>query len=385
MKHRRQSIDTAVIHAGQIRPRIGRAVVPPIFRTSIYEYTGETSYDGQGYSRLNTTPNHRTLHARLAALENAEAALVAGSGMAAITTGILTVCKSGDHLLMLDSPYGGTRAIATDDLPRLGVEVTFIDGNDPASWLARLRPNTKGIYVESISNPLMKVPDLEAAVGFARQHGLVSMIDSTFATPVNFRPAEIGFDLIFHSATKYLNGHTDLIAGAIIGRRELVEKVHHRLNHLGGMLDPESCSLLERGIKTLALRVRRQNESALKIAQFLSGHPRIERVNYPGLPHNIGHAIAAALFDGFGGMLSFEIAGGHAAALRFIGRLTIPVNAVSLGGVESLVILPAVTAYASTPKAEREALGITDGLVRMSVGIEDPAELLDDIRQALES
>ena len=384
MTPRRLSIDTAVIHAGQARPRIGRAVVGPIFRSSIYEYTGETSYDGQGYSRLNTTPNHKTVHARLAALENAEDALVTGSGMAAITTGILTVCKSGDHLLMLDSPYGGTRAIATDDLPRLGVEVTFIDGNDPASWPGRLRPNSKGIYVESISNPLMKVPDLQAAVAFARQHHLVSMIDSTFATPVNFRPAEVGFDLIFHSATKYLNGHTDLIAGAVIGRRDLIDQVHHRLNHFGGMLDPEACALLERGMKTLALRVRRQNESALSIARCLHEHPRIERVNYPGLPHNPGHAFAAALFDGFGGMLSFEIDGGLPAAQRFISRLTIPVNAVSLGGVESLVILPAVTAYASTPRDQREALGITDGLVRLSVGIEDPAELLDDIKQALE-
>lgn len=383
MTQKYPTIDTAAIHAGHPRPRIGRAVVPPVFRSSTYEYGGQTSYDALGYSRLNTTPNHELLHVKLAALEHAEAALVAGSGMAAISTAILTVCGAGDHVLMIDTPYGGTRTLAVEDLPRLGVEVSFVDPNDPDDWNGKLKSNTRVIYMESITNPLAKVPDLEAAVDFARSNGLVSMIDSTFASPVNFRPAEIGFDLVFHSATKYLNGHTDVVAGAVIGRRDLVAKIHHALNHLGGMLDPEACSLLDRGLKTLALRVRRQNDSALRIATFLEDHDRIERVNYPGLESHPAHAIAKKLFDGFGGMISFEIQGGKEAAEEFIERLTIPIYAVSLGGVESLVILPAFTAYAAVPKAEREALGISDGLVRLSVGIEHPDDLLADIAQAL--
>ncbi len=379
-----RSISTAAVHAGEPQPRIGGAVSMPIFQSSTFLYEGETDYHAGRYVRLNNTPNHEALHRKLAALENAEAALVASSGMAAISTSLLAVLGAGDHLLVVDCPYGGTRGFVVDDLPRWGITHTFIDGDDPADWREKVRPNTRAILVETITNPLMQVPDLPAVVEFAAAGNLVSMVDNTFASPVNFRPAELGFDLSLHSCTKYLNGHTDLAAGAVIGRAELVDRIRILLNHLGGTLDPHACFLLHRGIKTVVLRVRQQNQSALLIARFLEAHPAVTRVNYPGLESHPAHERARALFDGFGGMLSFELAGGVTAADRFLERVTIPIVAVSLGGVESLVIRPAATAYANVPRQERERLGVSEGLVRLSVGIEDTDELIDDLRAALE-
>ncbi len=379
-----RSISTAAVHAGEPQPRIGGAVSMPIFQSSTFLYEGETDYHAGRYVRLNNTPNHEALHRKLAALENAEAALVASSGMAAISTSLLAVLGAGDHLLVVDCPYGGTRGFVTEDLPRWGITHTFIDGDDPADWREKLRPNTRAILVETITNPLMQVPDLPAVVEFAAASNLVSMVDNTLASPVNFRPAQLGFDLSLHSCTKYLNGHTDIAAGAVIGRAVLVDRVRILLNHLGGTLDPHACFLLHRGIKTVVLRVRQQNQSALLIARFLEAHPAVTRVNYPGLESHPAHERARALFDGFGGMLSFELAGGVAAADRFLERVTIPIVAVSLGGVESLAIRPAATAYANVPRQERERLGVSEGLVRLSVGIEDTDELINDLRAALE-
>ncbi|MCH6551990.1 MAG: PLP-dependent transferase [Planctomycetes bacterium] len=384
IKNQTTSISTAAVHAGEPQPRIGGAVSMPIFQSSTFLYEGETDYHAGRYVRLNNTPNHEALHRKLAALENAEAALVASSGMAAISTSLLAVLRAGDHLLVVDCPYGGTRGFVTEDLPRWGITHTFIDGDDPADWREKVRPNTRAILVETITNPLMQVPDLPAVVEFAAAGNLVSMVDNTFASPVNFRPAELGFDLSLHSCTKYLNGHTDLAAGAVIGRAVLVDRIRILLNHLGGTLDPHACFLLHRGIKTVVLRVRQQNQSALLIARFLEAHPAVTRVNYPGLESHPAHERARALFDGFGGMLSFELAGGVAAADRFLERVTIPIVAVSLGGVESLAIRPAATAYANVPRQERERLGVSEGLVRLSVGIEDTDELINDLRAALE-
>ncbi|MCH7798365.1 MAG: PLP-dependent transferase [Planctomycetes bacterium] len=378
------TIDTKAVHAGEPQPRIGGAVAMPIFQSSTYLYEGETDYHALRYVRLNNTPNHEVLHRKLKALEGAESALVTSSGMAAITTAILGVLRSGDHMLALDCPYGGTRGFLAEDLPRFGMSCTFIDPMLPASWPAALRDNSRVIYMESITNPLMQVPDLRAFVEFARAHNLVSMVDNTFASPVNFRPAEIGIDLSLHSCTKYLNGHNDLAAGAIIGRADLVDELRLLLNHLGGTLDPHACFLLHRGIKTLALRVRRQNDSAGRIADFLEKHAAISVVNYPGLASNRGHGRAAELFDGYGGMMSFDFVDGVPAARQFLEGVTIPIVAVSLGGVESLIIRPAVTAYANVPPAERRRLGVTDSLVRLSVGIEDANDLVEDLRAALD-
>lgn len=379
-------IDTKVVHAGEPRPRHDGAVAMPIFQSATYETRGtEEGYHDVRYVRLNNTPNHLALHGKLSALENAEAALVTASGMAAITTSLLTVLSQGDHLLVQDCVYGGTHTFIAHDFRRFGIEYDVIDGTDASSWKAKLRSNTRAIYVEAIANPLMSVSDLAGVTAFAREHGLVSMIDNTFASPVNFRPAEWGFDLSLHSCTKYLNGHNDVVAGAVIGRADLVEQVRLNLNHLGGTLDPHACYLLHRGIKTLALRVRHQNVSALAIARFLEEHAAVANVNYPGLVGSPSHERAAEFFDGFGGMLSFELKGGVAAAESFMDRVELPVIAVSLGGVDTLLTRPATTSHKGLSVQERERIGLSDGLVRMSVGIEASEDLIDDLSRALEA
>ncbi|HYM00481.1 MAG TPA: PLP-dependent transferase, partial [Blastocatellia bacterium] len=240
------------------------------------------------------------------------------------------------------------------------------------------------VYVEALSNPLLQVSDLKAAVDLAQKHQLVSIIDNTFATPVNFRPAEHGFDISLHSCTKYMNGHSDIVAGACIGRAELIDRIRHTLNHLGGSLDPHACFLLHRGLKTLALRVRYQNESAMRIAQFFEGHPKVPTVNYPGLETHPQHAIARSLFEGFGGMMSMELKGSVEDAERFIHKTTIPICAPSLGGVETLITRPATTSHAGVSPEERKRQGISDSLIRVSVGIENTDELIEDFRQALD-
>ena len=385
MSGKELSIDTKVIHAGEPTPRIAGAVSMPIFQTAMFEYSGEKTYDQIRYIRLNNTPNHLALHAKLAALEDAEAALVAASGMAAITTSMLTVLSAGDHLLIQDCLYGGTHDFVTRDLGSFGIHYSFIDADQPASWLEQLRPNTKAIYVEAMTNPLLQVADLEAAVRFAREHGLVSMIDNTFPSPVNFRPCEWGFDLSLHSATKYLNGHSDIVAGAVIGRATLVESITRKLNHLGGTLDPHAAFLLHRGLKTLAVRMRQHNESALRIARLLEEHPAVRRVNYPGLKSHPRHERACKLFGGFSGMLSFELRGGLQAAERFMKAVRLPVIAPSLGGVETLVTLPATTSHSGMSPEDRRRLGISDGLIRVSIGIESTDDLLEDFSRALSS
>ena len=377
-------LETKLIHAGEPDPRINGAVSMPIFQSAMFEYSGETSYHDLKYIRLNNTPNHVVLNQKLAALENAEAALVTGSGMAAISTTLLTLLSSGDHLLAQDCLYGGTHNFLTKDFSAFGIAFDFIDGDDPDSWKEQLRPNTKAIYVETMTNPLLQVADLKTVVDFAKAHSLVSLIDNTFASPVNFRPAEWGFDISLHSCTKYLNGHSDIVAGAVISRKDLIEKITHKLNHLGGSLDPHACFLLHRGMKTLAVRIRFQNESALKIANFLERHPVIAKVNYPGLQSYPRHQRAQELFDGFSGMLSFELKGGLEAAERFIKNTTLPIIAPSLGGIETLITRPAITSHSGMSLQDRQRLGISDGLIRVSVGIEATEEILEDFERALE-
>jgi len=379
------SIETMAIHAGEPDPRIGGAVVMPVFQSAMYVTAGEKSYDDTTYIRLNNTPNAQALAGKLAALENAEASLVTASGMAAISTSLLTVLSAGDHLLAQDCLYGGTHDFVTRDLEKFGISYTFIDGNDPESWEKKVRPNTKAVYVETISNPLIQVPDLEAVVEFAKRHKLVSIVDNTFASPINFRPPEHGFDLSVHSATKYLNGHSDIVAGAVIGGSELVQKITHRLNHLGGSLDPHAAFLLHRGVKTLALRVKCQNDGALQIARFLKKHPRISKVNYPGLESHPDHARAQRLFDGYGGMMSFELRGGVEAAELFMRRAKLPIVAPSLGGVETLMTRPSRTSHSGLLAEERKKLGIMDELIRFSVGIEATRDIIMDLEQALET
>jgi cystathionine beta-lyase/cystathionine gamma-synthase len=376
-------IETKVIHAGEPSPRICGSVIMPIFQTAMLEYAGESSYHEIKYLRSNNMPNHIALHQKLAALENAEAALVTSSGMAAISTTLLALLSSGDHLLAQNCLYGGTHDLLTKDFSGLNLSFDFINADDPDSWQGLLRPTTRAIYVEAMTNPLLEVADLKAVAAFAKERNLVSIIDNTFASPVNFRPAEWGFDLSLHSCTKYLNGHSDIVAGAVIGRADLVEKITHKLNHLGGTLDPHAAFLLHRGIKTLFVRVRQQNQSALRLAQFLEKHPSVERVNYPGLESHPRHKRARELFDGFSGMLSFELRGGVAAAESFLRKVTLPIIAPSLGGVESLITRPATTSHSGMKPEDRQSLGISDSLIRLSVGIEATEDLIEDFEQAL--
>ena len=318
-------LETNLIHAGEPHPRIAGAVEMPIFQSAMFEYAGETSYHDLGYIRLNNTPNPKALHEKLAVLEGAEAALVTASGMAAISTTLFTVLSAGDHILAQSVLYGGTHDLLTRDFEKFGLTYDFIDADDASSWQSKLRPNTKAIYVEAMTNPLLNVADLRSVVTFARQHGLISIIDNTFATPVNFQPVKAGFDLCLHSATKHLNGHADIVGGAIAGRADWIEKIRHKLNHLGGCMDPHAAFLLNRGLKTLALRVRYQNQSALRIAQFLRSHAGVARVNYAGLEDHPRHARAQELFSGYGGVLSFELRGTEEDADAFMARTTIPV------------------------------------------------------------
>lgn len=376
-------VETKLIHAGELDPKILGAVTIPIFQSATFEYGGEESYHDIKYIRLNNTPNHTALNSKLAALENAEDAMVTASGMAAISTALLSILSQGDHFLAQECLYGGTFDFVAKDLPSLGISFDFIDGNDPSSWESKLKPNTKAIYVETMANPLLDVPDLKAAADFAKAHNLVSLIDNTFASPINFRPAEWGYDISMHSCTKYLNGHSDIVAGAVIGRADLVEQFTHKLNHLGGTLDPHTCFLLHRGVKTLALRMRQHNQSALELATFLEAHAAVSKVNYPGLSSHPAHERAAELFDGFSGMLSFEMKGGVDAAERFFHRVQLPVVAPSLGGIETLLTRPATTSHSGLSPAERDEMGITDGLIRVSVGIENTGDLIDDFGQAL--
>ena len=384
MEKQYKGIDTKLIHAGEPIPLIGGAVSMPIFQSSTFEYKGQSSYHDLRYIRLNNTPNHVALHQKMAALENAEDALVTASGMAAISATLLTLLGSGDHLLAQDCLYGGTHDFITRDLPGLGISYDFVDGDEPGSWKDQLKPNTKAFYVETVTNPLLQVADLKAVVEFAKANGLVSIIDNTFASPINFRPPELGFDLSLHSCTKYLNGHSDIVAGAVIGRGDLIEKITHKLNHLGGSLDPHACFLLHRGMKTLAVRMRHQNESALEIARFLEAHPAVAKVNYPGLESHPAHWRARDLFEGFSGMLSFELQGGVEAAERFMQGTTLPIIAPSLGGIETLVTRPATTSHSGMAPEERQRLGISDSLIRLSVGIESTEDLIEDFRHALQ-
>lgn len=377
------SIETQLIHAGEPENRYDGAVNLPIFQSSTFEYQGSEGHHDLKYIRHNNTPNHTVLHKKIAALENGEAALVTASGMAAISTTLLTLLSSGDHLLAQNCLYGGTQSLLQDDFPSFGLSHDFINADKPETWQEKLKPNTKAIYVEALTNPLLQVADLQEIVAFAKSNNIFAIIDNTFTTPINFQPLNLGFDISLHSATKYLNGHSDIVAGAVIGSKNLIDKIKHRLNHLGGALDPHACFLLHRGLKTLSVRVHYQNESTLKIAEFLEKHPSVNKVNYPFLKSHPYYDRAKTFFKGCSGVLSLELKGGAKAAEEFIKKVTIPIEAPSLGGTETLITRPATTSHSGLTKAEREKIGIHDSLVRISVGLEGTDDLIADFDQAL--
>ncbi|HMV68398.1 MAG TPA: PLP-dependent aspartate aminotransferase family protein [Myxococcota bacterium] len=372
-----RSIATRVVHAGAEHPE--GAVVAPLHASVNYVQEDVSSYDAVRYARLSNTPTHAALHRRIAAIEEAEAATSTASGMAAVASTLLALLRPGDHLLVQDNVYGGTASLLAD-LAERGITSTTVDAARPETW--EVSPRTRVMYVEAIANPRMEVPELGAVVAFCRARGLVSVIDATFVSPVLFQPIPFGFDLALHSATKYLNGHSDVCAGVVVGSASRIEQVAHVRNHYGGSLDAHAAWMLERGLKTLALRVPRQCESAGRIARFLADHKAVARVRYPGLPGDPHHARAARYLRGFGGMLSFDTHDA-AGAERALARLRLIMHAASLGGVESLAVRPSRSSHLRLTPEAREALGITDRMIRLSVGIEDADDLIADLEQAL--
>jgi len=378
MAERRLATD--LVHAGA--PRLEGAVITPVFQSANYlQEEDAATYSAVRYMRLSNSPQHLALAKKLATIERSEDALPCASGMAAISTALLSVLESGDRVLVQQNTYGGTTTLLAD-LRRFGIEVVEIDAARPDTWADACAPQTRAIYVEAISNPLMEVPELDAVVTFARDRGLVSFIDATFQSPFGFQPIPFGFDLVLHSATKVMNGHSDLIAGVVAGSADRVAKVRELQNHLGGHLDAHGCFLLDRGLKTLALRVARMTDNAARVASFLAEHPRVRRVRYPGLASDPHHARAARFFRHPGWMLSFEV-DGEQTAERLLARVAIVLHAASLGSTETLLVRPSRTSHLGLSPAERARLGIDDRLVRMSVGIEDPDDLIDDLMQAL--
>lgn len=356
-------------------------MVFPVYQGTVFESALGSSTDDVRYIRLGTNPTQCHLHGRLAALEGAEAAVATASGMAAITGALHSTLATGDHLIAAGTFYGGTYRFLTEQAERLGWTFDLVDPADANAWTEALRPDTKAFLIESITNPLVRVGDLAGAAGFAWQHGLTSIIDNTFATPVNFRPHRVGFDLVCHSATKALNGHSDIAAGAVTGSAQRIETVASVLSAYGGSLDPHAAFLLARGLKTLALRVRAQNANALAVAEFLDSHEAIAHVSHPGLASHPDHDRAASLFDGFGSVLSFRPVGGVNAAETLLKSLRLPYAASSLGGVESLVTRPAAGGHTGDGSAEAE--GVAEDLIRFSAGIEATGDLIDDFAQAL--
>jgi len=380
MDHAGTGPSTRAVHAGEPPAELHGPVVNPIVLSSTFH--GDP--DGEGpvlYARYQNGPNHLRVAERLAALEGAEDALVFGSGMAAMACALLSLLRAGDHVVATDAIYGGTRALLSSELSRLGIETTFVDLFSDG-WTEAFRPNTRVLVGESPSNPLLRVLDLRPLCDEARARGVAVIVDSTFASPINARPLEHGADLVMHSGTKYLGGHTDVTAGVIAGSAARVDEVRARARVWGPLLDAHAAWLLERGVKTLALRMERHNANGMAVARWAEGRPGIARVHYPGLESHPDHATARRVLDGFGGMIGIELPDGEAAT-RFVRALRMVKLAPSLGGVESLVSEPRFTSHAAMTPEQRAANGIRDGFLRVSLGIEDAADIIADLEQAL--
>lgn len=387
---------TRAVHAGESRPHPDHALALPITQTATYTFDntadlcafmdarlwglagGRTEYGRYG------NPTVAAVESKLAALDNGEAAILFSSGMAAVTTALLTLLSAGQHVVITDDSYRRTRQFCLTFLKRLGIDCTVVPTSDYGLLEAAIRPDTRLVVSESPTNPYLRVLDLERLAGIARRHGVKTLIDSTFATPVNQCPIDFGIDLVLHSATKYLGGHNDLLAGSIAGNESLIALIRQNLWVLGAVADPHNAYLLHRGLKTLALRVQRHNASAQAVAEFLEGHPRVQRVWYPGLRSHPDHDVAHGQMRGYGGVVSFEVDGDLEAASRLVDAVTLPLIAPSLGGVETLIEQPALMSYYELSTEERLAVGIKDNLVRLSIGIEDQDDLIADLEQGLE-
>ena len=370
---------TVCIHEGQIEDKQFGGAISPIYMATSYPFL---DVEDKRYPRYFNTPNQEAVATKVAALENAEKALPFSSGMSAITTSLFAFLKSGDHVVFQNEIYGGTHHLILEEFSRYGIEYSFTKGMEVSDFENEIKNNTKVVYLETPSNPLLSIADIEAIATLAKGKGIVSMIDNTFASPINQTPLDLGIDLSIHSATKYLSGHSDISAGVVAGTKEHVDMIMHKGRNFGGNLSDFMCFLLERSIKTLALRVEKHNHNAQYVADALSSNPLIKKVFYPGLTSHKNHDIAKRQMHGFGGMLSFDLDKKLTAKL-FLKKLNMIKPSMSLAGVESTVIQPSLTSHALLSPQEREALGISDNLLRLSVGLENKEDILADIEQAL--
>jgi methionine-gamma-lyase len=387
----KHGFSTKVVHAGQEPDPSTGAVAVPIYETSTFafrdaeqgarRFTG--AEEGYIYTRLGN-PTTRALERSLAELEDGEDARVFASGMAAINAAVLSLVNKGDHVVTTDSLYGGTAKLFFDVLPKFGVQFAVVDLSEPGNVEGAIRENTKIIYVETPSNPTMKLADIKAISKIAKEHGIITLVDNTFMSPYFQQPLKLGADVSLHSLTKYLSGHSDVIGGAIITSKAIIALVDSILKNTGATLGPFEAWLTLRGIKTLVVRLDRHNENALKIANFLETHPKVEKVHYPGLQSHPQHELAKKQMTGFGGVLSFELKGGLEAGRKLMNSVRLCTLAVSLGAVETLIEHPASMTHVVVPKEERLKTGITDSLVRLAVGIEDADDIISDLDQALE-
>lgn len=376
----KKGINTVCTHTGELKDDAFKGAVSPLYMSTSYAFE---DVDLKRYPRYFNTPNQEALSEKIAALEHAEAAMIFGSGMAAISTALLTFLHAGDHVVLQNMIYGGTYNLAIRHFENYGIEYSFTDGLTAQDFEKEIRENTRVIYIETPSNPLLTITDLKAVADLAKKHNLVSMIDNTFASPVNQNPIDFGIDVVIHSATKYMGGHSDICAGAVASTKDNMDKIFQLAIVLGGSLSDYTVWLLERSIKTMAIRVRAQNNNAQQMAQYLQRHEDINQVNYPGLKDHPDHELASKQMHGFGGMMSFELKPGLDAS-KFMRALRLIKPSMSLAGIESTVLSPAKTSHSLMPAEERASQGISDGLIRFSLGIEEVEDLIADIEQALE-
>ncbi|MEO0554878.1 MAG: PLP-dependent aspartate aminotransferase family protein [Bacteroidota bacterium] len=369
--------NTKAVHSGSLEDSQHLGTVSPIYPSTAYDYVDVDIY---AYPRYFNTPNQKGVTQKICALENGEDGILFSSGMAAITTTLFGLLQKGDHAVFQNDLYGGTHHAITSQMDRFGIEYTLVDSMNYQDYESAIKNNTKLIYVETPSNPLLKLIDLKGISELAKAHDLYSMIDNTFASPVNQNPIDHGIDIVIHSGTKYLAGHSDICCGVMVSSKEITESAWNSSINFGGSLNAQMAYLLERSIKTLGLRVRQQNANAQEISEFLLSHKNVDAVYYPGLPHHEGHEIAKSQMMGFGGMLSFEV---HTDPNAFVKKLGLIKPAMSLGGVESTITCPAQTSHSKISAEERARVGIKDGLLRLSTGIEDTDDLIKDLDKAL--
>lgn len=382
MTRKKPAIATTAIHGGEGIRHPGDPVAPPLVQSVNFVQEIGTEA-GLMYNRYGNTPTLQRVQKRLALIEGAEAALVLASGMGATACAMLALLRPGDHLVASGHIYGGTKRLLDEEFTRFGIAVTLVDPFEPRVWRKALRRETRALFVETPVNPTCRVIDLRPISYLTKENGIALVVDSTFASPVNLRPIEHGADVVIHSGTKFLNGHHDAMCGVVAGTEPYIQEVLQKMVLWGQAPDPFAAWLLERGLKTLEVRVRRQNDNAMRIAAWCAGRKEISKVHYPGLTSHPDYEVARGMLDGYGGMLAIELEGGARAADRFLRRLKLFIHAASLGGVDSLVSEPRYTSHALLSAEERARGGVPDGFVRMSIGIEDTDDLLADLEQAL--